>query len=44
MVLRQAATFNITPTERDTDAFRAADDVVRAARAESALCAQRSAV
>jgi hypothetical protein len=41
MVLRQAATLNIKNTELDTDAFRIADDVVRAARAESALCAQR---
>jgi Family of unknown function (DUF5994) len=41
MVLRQAATLNIVDAERDTEAFRIADDVVRAARAESALCAQR---
>jgi Family of unknown function (DUF5994) len=41
MVLRQAATLNIKHTERDTDAFRIADDVVRAARAESALSAKR---
>jgi hypothetical protein len=41
MVLRQAATLNIVHAERDTEAFRTADDIVRAARAESALCAQR---
>jgi hypothetical protein len=41
MVLRQAATLNIMHAERDTEAFRIADDIVRAARAESALCAQR---
>jgi hypothetical protein len=41
MVLRQAATLNIVHAERDTEAFRIADDIVRAARAESALCAQR---
>jgi hypothetical protein len=41
MVLRHAATLDIADAERDTEAFRIADDVVRAARAESALCAQR---
>ena len=41
MVLRQAATLDIVHAERDTEAFRIADDIVRAARAESALCAQR---
>jgi Family of unknown function (DUF5994) len=41
MVLRQAATLNIVEAERDSEAFRIADDIVRAARAESALCAQR---
>jgi hypothetical protein len=41
MVLRRAATLDIAHAERDTEAFRIADDVVRAARAESALCAQR---
>ena len=41
MVLRQAATLNIVDAERDTEAFRIADGIVRAARAESALCAQR---
>jgi hypothetical protein len=41
MVLRHAATLNIMHAERDTEAFRTADDIVRAARAESALCAQR---
>jgi hypothetical protein len=41
MVLRRAATLDIVHAERDSDAFRIADDVVRAARAESKLCAQR---
>ena len=41
MVLRQAATLDIVGAERDSEAFRIADDVVRAARAESALCEQR---
>jgi hypothetical protein len=41
MVLRQAATLNTVHAERDTEAFRIADDIVRAARAESALCAAR---
>jgi hypothetical protein len=41
MVLRQAATLNVMHAERDTEAFRIADDIVRAARAESALCAER---
>jgi Family of unknown function (DUF5994) len=41
MVLRQAATFDIVRAECDTEAFRTADDIVRAARAESAVCAQR---
>ena len=41
MVLRQAATLDIVGAERDTEAFRIAGDVVRAARAESALCAER---
>jgi hypothetical protein len=41
MVLRQAATLNIMHAKRDTEAFRIADDIVRAARAESALCAER---
>jgi Family of unknown function (DUF5994) len=41
MVLRQAATLSIMRTERDSEAFRIADDIVRAARAESAVCAQR---
>jgi Family of unknown function (DUF5994) len=41
MVLRRAATLDIVHAERDTEAFRIADDVVRAARAESKLCAQR---
>jgi hypothetical protein len=41
MVLRQAATLDIGHAERDTEAFRTADDIVRAARAESAVCAQR---
>lgn len=41
LLLRQAATLPIMPAERDTRAFRTADDIVRAARAESALCARR---
>ncbi len=41
MVLRQAATLDIVRAERDSAAFRFADDIVRAARAESAVCAQR---
>jgi hypothetical protein len=41
MVLRQAATLNIMHAERDAEAFRTANDIVRAARAESALCAER---
>jgi hypothetical protein len=41
MVLRRAATLDIVHAERDSEAFRIADDVVRAARAESKLCAQR---
>jgi Family of unknown function (DUF5994) len=41
MVLRQAATLNVTHAERDTEAFRIADEIVRAARAESTLCAER---
>ena len=41
MVLRQAATLHIAPAERDTRSIRTADDIVRAARAESALCARR---
>ncbi|MGB8793863.1 MAG: DUF5994 family protein [Mycobacterium sp.] len=41
MVLRQAAALDIAHAERDTEGFRIADDIVRAARAESALCAQR---
>jgi hypothetical protein len=41
MVLRQAAAFQIKPAERNTQAFRTADDIVRAARAESARCARR---
>jgi uncharacterized protein DUF5994 len=41
MVLRQAATLPIMPAELDTQAFRTADDIVRAARAESTQCARR---
>jgi hypothetical protein len=40
-VARQAAALNIVHAERDTEAFRVAADIVRAARAESALCAER---
>ena len=39
MVLRQAAGLPILPSHMDTPAYRAADDIVRAARAE---CAQRA--
>jgi hypothetical protein len=41
MLLRQAANLAITSAERDTQAFSTADDIVHAARAESALCARR---
>jgi hypothetical protein len=41
MVLRQAATRKIMHAERDTEAFRIADDIVHAARVESGLCAER---
>jgi hypothetical protein len=41
MVLRQAATLPITPVERDTQEFRTGDEIVCAARAESARCARR---
>jgi uncharacterized protein DUF5994 len=41
MVLRQAASLPAMPAERDTQAFRTAEDIVRAARAESAQCARR---
>jgi hypothetical protein len=36
-VLRQAAALPILPTEQDTEAFRTAEAIVRATRAESAL-------
>jgi hypothetical protein len=39
MVLRQAAALPILPSHLDTAAYRAADEIVRAARAE---CAQRA--
>jgi hypothetical protein len=39
MVLRQAASLPILPSHLDTPAYRAADDIVRAARAE---CTQRA--
>jgi Family of unknown function (DUF5994) len=39
MLLRQAASLPILPSHRDTPAYRAADDIVRAARAE---CTQRA--
>ena len=39
MVLRQAAGLPILPSHMDTPAYRAADDIVRAALAE---CAQRA--
>jgi hypothetical protein len=41
MVLRQAATLSIVHAERDTEAFRIAEEIVRAARAESEMCAER---
>ncbi len=41
MVMRHAATLDIARAERDTETFWIADDIVRAARAESARCAQR---
>lgn len=41
LVLRRAADLPITATERISQAFRAADDIVRAARAESSRCARR---
>jgi Family of unknown function (DUF5994) len=40
MVLRQAAALPILPVHLDTQAFRTADGIVRAARAESALRAK----
>jgi Family of unknown function (DUF5994) len=41
MVLRHAAMLDIVGPERDSESFWIADDVVRAARAESAQCEQR---
>jgi hypothetical protein len=41
MVLRQAATLPIYPVESGTQEFRVGEDVVRAARAESTVCARR---
>jgi hypothetical protein len=41
MVLRRAADLPIEPAHRDTQAFRTADCIVRAARSESALAATR---
>ena len=41
MVLRQAAALPVLPAERNTQTFWTADGIVRAARAESALCALR---
>lgn len=43
MVLRQAATLPIMPSELDTQVFRTGEYIVRTARAESALCARRLA-
>jgi hypothetical protein len=40
MVLRHAAALSILPRHLDTPAYRAACDIVRAARAESALRAK----
>ena len=41
LVLRRAAGLPITATEQNTQAFQTADDIVRAARAESSRCARR---
>lgn len=41
MVLRQAANLPITSAEQDTQEFWTGDNVVRAARAESTVCARR---
>lgn len=41
MVLRCAATLPVLPVDRETPAFQTADQIVRAARVESALCARR---
>ncbi|WP_244307464.1 DUF5994 family protein [Mycobacterium ostraviense] len=41
MVLRQAATLPIMPVERNTQAFRAGESIVRAARAQSFLRSHR---
>jgi hypothetical protein len=41
MVLRQAAMLPVVSIELDTPEFRAGADIVRAARAESAVCAGR---
>jgi hypothetical protein len=41
VVLRRAAGLPITAVERNTQAFQTADEIVRAARAESSRCAQR---
>lgn len=40
MVLRRAADLPVAHAERKTEAFLAADQIVRAARAESARCSQ----
>ena len=41
LVLRQAATLPVLPVEMETKEFRASNDIVHAARAESAACARR---
>jgi hypothetical protein len=41
MVLRQAAALPVLPVEMETKEFRAGNDIVQAARAESAVCACR---
>lgn len=41
MVLRRAAALPVMSAERNTQAFSTAEGIVRAARAESALCARR---
>lgn len=41
MILRRAATLPVLPLDMETQAFATADQIVRAARTESALCAGR---
>lgn len=44
MVMRQAATFRILPTELHTREYQTSEDIVQAVRAQSALCAGRQSV